>query len=418
MIVTDEYIDENRPEDAAEAAAETDTITAADEAVADDAVTAEEPPQYGVGPFSIREVALAGVWLIAFIASFFPVYGEIGSGPTVWGSGIDWLLTIGVPTVAVFLIVLRRLSPQGIRRVGSLGIDQFASVAFSVSTVLWLATIWTSFITLFGQNVFAGTWVVWVEFIMMLAGVFLTVLAPFIPPFSQDFIGRAEVPAHRVARPARPVAPRPAPAVGPAAEAAGPVYADYAAPADGADASADDVYAAPADGAESTATTAYTIAETDAITDGETGTDAATAGGAAVAAAGAEAIVTEAAADPEAEAPVAVVPEAGAETPVAVVPVPVPDPDPEPEAEAEPDPAPDPAPAAVAEEPVVAPQHQAFWALVPEERDIVDEIGIPVFRIGPTAWALVIEDRGAVFVVRHEDGRIGYLHDVSGVTRG
>ena len=63
-------------------------------------------------------------------------------------------------------------------------------------------------------------------------------------------------------------------------------------------------------------------------------------------------------------------------------------------------------------------RHQAFWALVPEERDVVDEIGIPVFRIGPTAWALVIEDRVDVFVVRHEDGRIGYLHDVSGVTRG
>ena len=65
-----------------------------------------------------------------------------------------------------------------------------------------------------------------------------------------------------------------------------------------------------------------------------------------------------------------------------------------------------------------APQHQAFWALVPEERDVVDEIGIPVFRVGPSAWALVIEDRGEAFVVRHEDGRIGYLHDVSGVTRG
>ena len=63
-------------------------------------------------------------------------------------------------------------------------------------------------------------------------------------------------------------------------------------------------------------------------------------------------------------------------------------------------------------------RQQAFWALVPEERDVVDEIGIPIFRIGPTAWALVIEDRGEAFVVRHEDGRIGYLHDVSGVTRG
>jgi hypothetical protein len=52
------------------------------------------------------------------------------------------------------------------------------------------------------------------------------------------------------------------------------------------------------------------------------------------------------------------------------------------------------------------------------ERDVVDEYGAPLFRIGPTAWALVIEDRGEVFVVRHDDGRIGYLHDVSGVTRG
>ena len=32
----------------------------------------------------------------------------------------------------------------------------------------------------------------------------------------------------------------------------------------------------------------------------------------------------------------------------------------------------------------------------------------------PTAWALVIEDRGEAFVVRHEDGRVGYLHDIGG----
>ena len=63
-------------------------------------------------------------------------------------------------------------------------------------------------------------------------------------------------------------------------------------------------------------------------------------------------------------------------------------------------------------------RQQAFWALAPEERDVVDESGIPIFRVGPTAWALVIEDRGEVFVVRHEDGRVGYLHDVADVTRG
>ena len=77
--------------------------------------------------------------------------------------------------------------------------------------------------------------------------------------------------------------------------------------------------------------------------------------------------------------------------------------------------------AAVAyDEPAPAPQvsHQPFWALAPTERDVYDAQGAPLFRIGPTAWALVIEDRGSVYVVRHEDGRIGYLHDVSGVTRG
>ena len=68
--------------------------------------------------------------------------------------------------------------------------------------------------------------------------------------------------------------------------------------------------------------------------------------------------------------------------------------------------------------PAQASAQQAFWALAPVERDVVDENGAPLFRIGPTAWALVIEDRGDSFVVRHEDGRIGYLTDVSGVTRG
>jgi len=68
--------------------------------------------------------------------------------------------------------------------------------------------------------------------------------------------------------------------------------------------------------------------------------------------------------------------------------------------------------------PAAASAQQAFWALAPVERDVVDESGAPVFRIGPTAWALVIEDRGDSFVVRHEDGRIGFLTDVSGVTRG
>jgi hypothetical protein len=63
-------------------------------------------------------------------------------------------------------------------------------------------------------------------------------------------------------------------------------------------------------------------------------------------------------------------------------------------------------------------QPEPFWILAPTERDVLDERGHPLFRIGPTAWALAIEDRGGAFVVRHEDGRIGYLHDIFDITKG
>ncbi|MFJ6679648.1 hypothetical protein ACIQLK_11080 [Microbacterium sp. NPDC091382] len=270
------------------------------------------PPQYGIGPFSLREVSLLGVWALAFLFSFFPLYGDnqftrLLGGGTVWTSGIDWVLAIAVPTVAVFLVTLRRFSPDGIRRVGSLGIDQFASVAFSVSAVLWLSWLWTNIARGAATGVWLSSWVVWVEVLLMAAGVALTAFAPFIPPFHEDFLHRAEAPAHRLARRARPVVARPL------------------------------------------SDARFTMAA------------------------------------PEVE--------------------------------------PDPAPfggSADDDEPVAASPsaHQAFWALAPVERDVVDENGAPLFRIGPTAWALVIEDRGDSFVVRHEDGRIGYLTDVSGVTRG
>lgn len=360
----------------------------------DEAGATQEPPQYGVGPFSIREVALVGTWLVAFVVSFFPIYGDIGEGPSVWSSGIDWVLTVGVPTVAVFLIVLRRLSPQGIRRVGSLGIDQFASVAFSVATVLWLTILWNSFIRLANRSDFLATWVVWVEFFLMLAGVILTAFAPFIAPFAQDFRGRPEIPAHRNARPVLPVAPRPA-YVRPEPAAAEPAdaEAEYTPYADDA-----------AYGAAAAPTTPYAPSAPERASD-------ANVGASAEATSGDDYPTTVIPVDPrdtdaDATRTDATLP-AGERTTTT-----------EPTLARESfehveNPTSTVEPAAA-----TAPQHQAFWALVPEERDIVDEIGIPVFRIGPTAWALVIEDRGDVFVVRHEDGRIGYLHDTSGVTRG
>lgn len=274
------------------------------------------PPQYGVGPFSIREVSLVGVWLVAFVVSFFSL--DALRFDSVWTSGLLWVLTIGVPTVAVFLLVLRRLSPDGIRRVGSLGIDQFASVAFSVAAVLWLQLIWETVAVVAQGGPWLRSWVMWVEMVLMLAGVVLTVFAPLIPPFAEDFQGRREVAAHRNARPIRAVSPRPAPVAAPALQV-------------------DDAVEALSPSASEDQAEAWSPSHTRDTFE-----------------------------------------------PVETAPV----------------------------------RQQAFWALVPEERMIVDETGLVVFQIGPDAWALVIEDRGDEFVVRHEDGRVGFLRDVEGVTRG
>ncbi|WP_447588293.1 hypothetical protein [Microbacterium lacticum] len=354
IIVTDENntpqppetdFDRRVPEASADPDVTFDSVGEAFAALTDgpDAVDETAPPQYGVGPFSVREVALGGIWVIALIVSFFPIYNVGGS--SVWTAGIDWVLTIGVPTVAVFLLLLRRLSPQGIRRVGSLGIDQFASVAFTVSMVVWLGILWASFVSLAGQRLFYATWVVWVEFIVMLAGVLLTVFAPLFPTIGEDFRHRREVPAHRVARPARPIVARPRTPRPQAAPAATP----------------------PAGAPESDFTAADTAAPV-----GLAAEDASPAG------------------DTTQVTPLDTVAAGVVEEPVAEV----------------------------AETTSTPAASQAFWALAPVERDVVDENGTTIFTIGPTAWALVIEDRVDRFVVRHEDGRIGYLTDVSGVTRG
>ncbi|WP_460773437.1 hypothetical protein [Microbacterium sp. GXF7504] len=408
--------------------------------VTEEPVVADAPaadPQYGVGPFSIRETAIGGIWLVAFVLSFIPVFG---GGTSLWGLGLSWVLTIGVPTVAVFLLVLRRLSPDGIRRVGSLGIDQFASVAFSVAAVSWLAFVWQQVsIAIVTGVTGAGSWLIWIEFILMLGGVACTVFAPLLPVLREDFRHRPESVAHPAARRLRPIAKRPPRPAAPAPAGAGAHASGQPAPAfqqpgpgfqqqvpawDGrqqpAYAAAPTAQPAPAEEAETTVLdrldpTAH--AEPAAVAADEPATAPqddplavfepdATPEPVAESEAVAE---RESAFEPE---PVTAVYDVAAEPvqdqPVQDEPVqaePVQD---EP-VQAEP----------VQDEPAAEqPAPQAFWVLAPEERDVLDASGAPIFRIGPTAWALVIEDRGEVFVMRHEDGRIGYLHDVSGVTRG
>ncbi|MFT4235991.1 MAG: hypothetical protein QM607_13480 [Microbacterium sp.] len=484
---------------------------AAPEPVAQESVTtAPTDGVPGIGPFTLRELILVALGVLVLVLSFVSLAGGLtyvyGYYP-VWTTGVDsWAIGVLLPFAAVAFIAVRRLAPTLVKSIGSLSIDQFASVAFSVAFVVWLPLI--------GLR----SWVVWVELVLLLAGIFFTVVAPFVPPFRADFDGRDETVATRAARPARavvhppkPVAPAPAgwqqgapgqapyappgypqqpqygqqypvqqgqsaygqpqygqpqygqsqygqPAYGqpqygqptygqpqygqpqydpqqfqaPAAEQAPaqPVAADpFATGASSpfAPAPADEQPEATADAPEPVVegpTLDAPVAEEpiadgpsveDAVTQEQPPTDGAPEEGhggvAELAALVGEPTVDESPVEaseletPDLEAAPAVE-EPAADEPAVEAPAA--------EAPAAEEPASEPA---AAEE--AAPQPaQPFWVLAATERDVFDEYGRPFFRIGPTAWALVLEDRGTVYVMRDDDGRIGYLYELNDLTRG
>lgn len=383
----------------------------------DDEVT----PEYGILGFTLRELLIVGVWLVSFLVSFFPLSG----GFSLWGIGIQWILPIGVPTVAVFLLVLRRFSPDGIRRVGSLGIDQFASVAFSVAACVWAGNLWLALSAVISTGNWGLPWNAVVQVITSTALVVLTVFAPIIPGLKEDFQGRLVTLAHRNANPVRPVVARPRPehdaateTVDQTDESAAAVDASAASspsPAEGVTAVIVDVEATTVEPAGE----ADEVAEADRVpltahaSGGGTGTvpvaaepeyappysrrsrseqpDIVSDTGSIESLLGAKALSED-----ELRAQEAAVDDATAVHDV------------------------------VADEGDVettrpresAPAPQPFWILAATERDVHDERGEPIFRVGPSAWALVIEDRGGAYVVRHDDGRIGYLHDIAGITKG
>ncbi|MGW9626749.1 hypothetical protein [Microbacterium sp. NPDC055521] len=493
----------------------------------DDGVLYEDQvqPEYGILGFTLRELIIIGAWLVGFVASFFPV-GPVGD--TVWTSGIHWILMMGVPTAAVFLVVLRRFSPDGIRRVGSLGIDQFASVAAAVAAVSWAQVLWQQVAATVETGVLLIGWVAVVGQLATLVLVAATVFAPVLPRLRDDFHGRLETLAHRNANPVRPVIARPRAErqfVPPAGESAG------AAPL----AERGDSAAAPQPvAAEPRVDTALTMVIPDATavpdardrapgSDHRFAPDARDAESASpevapyapyerdqqplepqpvesqsaevqpvevqpvevqpvdmVAASDASAAPAPETAAPEVTAPEVTAMEVTApevtapETErVSYEPAPTSEPDPDasdalpvapdhrdddsevlyntaavealqsifaddaadPSRSVEHNTAPDGLTGPVAgaagddqplrrtrseESAETHPygQPEPFWILAPTERDVLDERGQPLFRIGPTAWALAIEDRGGAFVVRHEDGRIGYLHDILDITKG
>ncbi|HCS60028.1 MAG TPA: hypothetical protein DIW46_01320 [Microbacterium sp.] len=350
----------------------------------------EVTPQAGILGFTLRELLIVGVWLVAFVTSFFPV----GWSPTLWVSGISWILPLGLPTVAVFLIVLRRFSPEGIRRVGSLGIDQFASVAFSVAVVWWAQLLWEYIASTIQAGVAPTIWVPWVQLVAMLVLVALTVFAPVFPGIRDDFRGRLVTLAHRNANPVRPVIPRPRPERPAAAVAA------TAAPAPLENDSVD--YEASVDQEITDLGLIGSVPTSSHVSGGELGTATGVEDSDYVPGyARTPNEQTEEPAPFEETTPLDET-DTSADAVIADMIGEVEDVDQTAPRET------------IVEQPVAQP----FWALAPTERDVLDERGNPLFRIGPTAWALVIEDRGGAYVVRHDDGRVGYLHEVSDITKG
>ena len=154
-----------------------------------------------VGPLTIRDLAVLGSVAIIFIASLVPIIETIAGNFNLWNTGGLFYIGIGVvlPLIVGGLFLARRLSPDAKVRIGSLSVDQFASVVASFAT----AFFFFGTVTNFGVAYLIGL----IGSLLLLAA---TVCAQWIPVLASDFVGRTEVPAHLAARDALPVRKSPA----------------------------------------------------------------------------------------------------------------------------------------------------------------------------------------------------------------
>ncbi|GAA3599086.1 hypothetical protein GCM10022198_24160 [Klugiella xanthotipulae] len=171
---------------------------------------AEPTPATIIGPFNLREYLLLGMGVLFILNSFLPILSVSGSGITVgynaWTAPGMQIVLIAIfavfPAITSVLIALRRLMPETHWRVGSLSIDQYASVASVVLSITYLTTMFlltislpAATLTTTGAGLFSGLG-------LSLISVALTTGAYRIPFFRGEFISRAEAPAHPMARPA------------------------------------------------------------------------------------------------------------------------------------------------------------------------------------------------------------------------
>ncbi|MBG6237945.1 hypothetical protein IWX78_000900 [Mycetocola sp. CAN_C7] len=470
--------------------------------------TDENGVPFGIGKFSIREVAFLAASIVVFLASILPFlagdYSDVFGYASAWAPA-PW---VAIPSALVLaaaaaLVVIRRLAPNRPLRVGSLSVDQFSSAASVVTAGFYLGALFliAGFPAWFGGGsdlLTPGAGII-VGLLFSLVAVVCTTLAPVIPFLSSDFARRPEIAAHRIARPAAavPVRPRAERPAQPAAHPGTPYPGQPGAPLQPAGPGEFAAYqrkgSVPLDpsprepqpaepqhpgnpngvgtppvvdprnvglagpvtleqprepGGPSSEDEPVTAERSPVESVTETGQDA-PAIVAPVAAETADAHDSESEAvestTDDAPAPLVTFVEPVAAEPTAVLPVD--------DGSAEDDLDSDgstevgpvsavshvsaraaagdndteapteafvaPAQAASGEQPTAVFSTQPFWVYSPVSRAVVDEhSGGTVFEIGPSAWALAIVDRGSELVIRHDDGRIGVLRDLAGITRG
>ncbi|WP_427006264.1 hypothetical protein [Pseudarthrobacter sp. H2] len=394
-----------------------------------------------LGPFTVRDLTVFGSTLILFVASLIPMFAVLYN---LWNLGSLFFLGLGIvlPLIVSAMFVARRVSPGTKIRIGSLSVDQFASVVASFAVAFFFLAVAGAFVP---------------SMLVALVGALglfaATVLGRLIPYFAGDFLDRGETPAHIVAReaavpvrkPQAPKAPK-APAAGkePGKDAGSNPIAGWAkrlkpggqahargdtqsghefhgsssndASSNGAvhgavpmavpgAAAAQAAQAAPASPAAGAAGAGHAPASASSAPETQaSGVVPAAAAGAAsapVASAVPSAVEETRAADVPAGsghyAPTTINPQVRSQEPIGATV--------------------DPASRSAAEE--VQPVHEAFWFAVAQPRTAVDEhTGAPAFVIEPGGWVLALEDRGHEFLVQHTDGRVGVLRDLSNIERG
>ncbi|MCC9192407.1 hypothetical protein LOC59_01905 [Arthrobacter sp. zg-Y916] len=160
-------------------------------------------PHAVAGPFGLRDIVVGSAVLLLLIGSVLPF--ATGGRLNLWSAFSLFFVGIGIimPVAVAGLFVARRLSPGTRLRVGSLSLDQFASVIAVLAVIFFFLQLVYVFSV--------GALICLIGAIVLVAA---TTFAPHIPPFSAEFSGRKEIPAHPVAREALPLAraPKPAPA--------------------------------------------------------------------------------------------------------------------------------------------------------------------------------------------------------------